>query len=170
MLDRLDDLAHELTHGDFSDRRTIRRITEESEMQRSLAGRLKDRANGAYLVTREEEVADGKETDIRLLSVNGDQKAVIEVKIADSRWTLTDLRNALQYQLVGRYLRDARCKAGCLLLTGHKKEKYWIHPESRKRIRFREMIEYMNAQAQIIEEQNLSEIRISVFGLDLNGS
>ena len=169
LMDRLEDLAHELAHGDFSDRRTICSISEEPEMQRTLAGRLRDRANGIYQVTREEEVADGKETDIRLRCLNSEQKAAVEIKIADKRWSLTQLRDALRTQLVGRYQRDATCKAGCLLLTCHDKEKYWIHPETRKRIRFREMIEYLKGQSRMIEAEERHEIRIATFGLDLTG-
>ena len=40
MMDRLEDLADELAHGDFSDRSTLRSIKKESEMQRTLAERL----------------------------------------------------------------------------------------------------------------------------------
>ena len=74
MMDRLEDIAHDLAYGDFTDRRTMQRIDEESEMQRMLARRLNERANGAYLVTREEEVADKKRTDIRLLALRGGEK------------------------------------------------------------------------------------------------
>ena len=107
MMDRLEDIAHDLAYGDFTDRRTVRRIDEESEMQRTLARRLNERANGAYLVTREEEVADKKRTDIRLLALRGGQKTVVEVKIAH-KWSLAALDQALQDQLVGKYLGDAR--------------------------------------------------------------
>ena len=169
MMDRLDDIAHELTHGDFSNRRTLKRISEESEMQRTLAGRLEDKANGAYKVTREDEVVDGRKADIRLSSVNGNQVAVIEVKIADRRWSLGKLRSALREQLVDGYLRDTKCRVGCLLLTCHRKNKYWIHPETQKRINFFDMVEYMKGEAQSIAQRDCREIRISVFGLDLTG-
>jgi hypothetical protein len=66
MLDRLDDLVHDIAHDDFTDRATLRAIDSEQQVQLVLARRLKDMARGAYQVTREEEVADRKETDIRL--------------------------------------------------------------------------------------------------------
>ena len=167
MIDRLEDLADYYAHGDFSNRRTIQNISEEAEMQRTLAGQLEDKANGAYVVTREEEVADRKRTDIRLLTIKGNQKAVIEVKIADKRWTLSQLEQALCSQLVGKYLRDANCKAGCLLLTNHNEKKFWIHPETNKRIHFSELIAFLKNKAMALEEEKLHTIRISVFGLDL---
>ncbi len=169
MMDRLDDLQHEFNHGDFSDRKTVRDITDETEMQRTLARRLKDQAKGVYQVTREEEVADCRRPDFRLLSANGIHKAAIEVKIADRRWSLRQLETALADQLVGQYLRDADCKAGCLLLTGHDAQKYWLHPETGKRIKFAEMINYLNDRARQIAAQKEDLIKIGVFGLALTG-
>ena len=167
MMDRLNDLQHDLAHDDFSDRRTVRRIDKETEMQCTLARRIREKANGAYLVTREEKVADGNHTDIRLSTPNGDQKAVIEVKIADKRWTLTKLKRALKEQLVDKYLRHADCKAGCLLLTYHGKKQFWIHPETRQRIRFPELITILKDKAQALEAETRNDVRITVFGLDL---
>ena len=167
MMDRLVDLAQYYAHDDFSDRRLVQTISEETEMQRTLAGRLRDKAKDAYLVTREEEVADKKRTDIRLLTVRGNQKAVIEVKIADKRWSLSQLEQALRTQLIGKYLRASNCKAGCLLLTNHEKKKYWIHPETKKWIYFSELITFLNEKAKVLEEEKSHSIRIAVFGLDL---
>ena len=166
MIDRLNDLQHDLAHDDFSDRRTVRAIDEETEMQRTLARRIKDKANGAYLVTREEEVTDGKRTDIRLSTTNGDQKAIIEVKIAD-RWTLADFERALREQLVGKYLRHAHCKAGCLLLTYHGRKKYWQPSETGNRIRFPELVAILKDKAQALEAETRYDVHITVFGLDL---
>ena len=169
MIDRLEDLAHDLAHGDFSNRRTVRSITEEREMQLTLAGRFRERANGAYAVTREDEVADGKHPDIRLSAVGVDQRVVIEVKIADN-WSLTEIERALRNQLVGRYLRHSNCKDGCLLLTYHGRKSYWIHPDTNARFTFLEIVQFLKDIAQTIEQEDLRDIRIAVFGLDLNRS
>ena len=75
MMDRLDDLAHDMAHDDFTNRQTLRGIGTEPEMQRNLAREIRQRANGAYEVTREEEVADNKHPDIRLSVANRDLKA-----------------------------------------------------------------------------------------------
>ena len=165
MMDRLDDLQHYFTNDDFTDRVTVRNIKEEMEMQRTLAWRIRDKAKSAYKVTREEEVADRKQPDIRLLAVNSDQKAVVEVKIAH-KWSLTELDNALRDQLVGQYLRPKYCKAGCLLLTHHKKERYWICPDTEKRLNFSEVVAWLNDKAKALEQEK-QDIRLAVFGLDL---
>ena len=167
MMDRLHDLAYDLRHHDFSDRGTVQTITDEAAMQRTLAMRIDARSNGAYSVTREEEVADGKRTDIRLLAPSGAQKAAIEVKIADNGWSLPDLRRALHDQLVGRYLRHSNCRAGCLLLTYHGRKRYWINPETRKRLKFLEVVALLIDEARILEKESSYGVRLAVFGLDL---
>jgi hypothetical protein len=167
MMDRLDDLAHNVAHYDFTDRRTLRTITDEVEMQRTLSWRLADKSNGSFVLTREDEVADLKRTDIRFSAVRGDQKAVAEVKIADTRWSLADLELALRNQLVGQYLRHAFCKAGCLLLTYDGRKKYWIHPQTRRHMNFPQVVAYLHEKAQQLAKEMHDEVRLAVFGLDL---
>jgi hypothetical protein len=166
MTDRLDDLAHDLAHDDFTDRRTLRTIEYEAEMQLTLAGRIRDRARGAYTVTREDEVADRKKPDIRLATVRGEQRAAIEVKIAD-RWTIADLELALRNQLVGQYLRHDSCRVGCLLLTYHGKKGRWLHSESRRHLKFDDVIDQLSRIADAIEKEQEYRVRLLVQGLNL---
>ena len=168
LLDRLDDLAHDLAHGDFSNWRTVQSITEESEMQRTIASRLHDRANGVYTVTREEEVADGNRTDVRLVAGSG-QKVAVEVKIADNGWSVKKLEHALRAQLAGRYLRHSNCAAGCLLLTYHGRKKHWTDPVTKKRLAFRDVVSLLEEKAEALEQEHRHRIRVAVFGLDLAG-
>ena len=94
------------------------------------------------------------------------KKTVVEVKIAH-KWSLAALDQGLQDQLVGKYLGDAKCKAGCLLVTYHGKPKQWTHPDTRKRISFPEAVAYLKEKAQNIENESPSEFRVAAFGLDL---
>ena len=167
MMDRLEDIAHDLAHDDFSDRKTLWRIEHEPEMQRTLARRIREKANAVYEVTREEEVADQNRTDIRLLARNCGQKAVVELKMAD-RWTYKELEVALEEQLVTKYLRHSSCRAGCLLLVYRGKKNYWRPPETRNRLRFPELIGTLKETAQAIEAQSQYDVRITVFGIDLS--
>ncbi len=166
MMDRLDDLQHDISHHDFSDRRTLRTISEEDEMQRTLAFRININSKRAFSVGREDEVADRKRTDIRLTTTSGN-KAVIEVKLADKRWSLTDLERALNHQLVGQYLRHETCKTGCLLLTYDGQKKHWVHPLTKKYLKFSEMVRYLDKKAKELEKDHNMKIRLAVFGLDL---
>ena len=170
MMDRLEDLAHDLAHGDFSDRRTVRRIDDEREMQRTLSWRIEERAKCAYRVIREDEVADAKQPDIRLSTVGGiDRRVVLEVKIADKGWTFADLEKALRKQLVGQYLRHENCRGGCLLLTYHGRKQYWVHPDSKKRLTFSDVVGILREKARALERKYQDHrIRVEVFGLDLS--
>ena len=167
MMDRLDDLTHDLRHHEFSNRRTVQRITEESEMRRTLAMRLEDKANGVYKVAQEEEVADRKRTDIRLLAVRGSHKAVIEIKIADKDWTLKQLVRSIEHQLVGKYLRHSDCDSGCLLLTYAGRRKRWRHPDCGTWLSPSEVVQYLQERAANIETECSHSVRVSVFLLDL---
>uniref|UniRef100_UPI0040577885 hypothetical protein n=1 Tax=Candidatus Electronema sp. TaxID=2698783 RepID=UPI0040577885 len=166
MMDRLDDIQHYIAHHKFTIRQTLRCIKQETEMQRYLAGKLHDKANGAYAaVEREPEDADRKKPDIRLSAVQGDQQAAIEVKLAEN-WSINDFRRALSNQLVGQYLRHESCKAGCLLLTCNGSKSYWEHPETKEHICFSTLIDLLQAEADEIEKKNQA-ISLAVFGLDL---
>ncbi|MGM0694041.1 MAG: hypothetical protein ACQEUN_11655 [Pseudomonadota bacterium] len=167
VLDRLDDLKHDIACHPFTNRRTLRSITDEEEMQRTLALQLEAKANGTYVVTREDEVADRKRTDFRLSAVRGDQQAVVELKLADKRWSLSDLERALRDQLVGQYLRHSKCKAGCLLLTYDGTKKYWQHPDTHQRMSFSELVDYLIEKARVIEAGMHQDVRLAVVGLDL---
>ena len=166
MMDRLDDLEHDLVHDDFTNRQTLRGIGTEQEMQRNLARELRQRAKGAYKVAREEEVADSKHPDIRLSVPSRDLKAVIEVKIADN-WPGTNLVQALENQLAGQYLRHSGCRAGCVLLTYRGRKQYWIHPDNGTRMTFPKLVAFLNDKARAIENESTRGVRIAVFGLDL---
>ncbi|GLK69793.1 NACHT domain-containing protein [Hansschlegelia plantiphila] len=168
MLDRLDDEAEYIAHHEFTTRKTLRSIKDETEMQRTLAGRLDAQAKGAYRVVRENEAADAKRNDIQLLAVRGDQMAAIEVKIADNRYSVAELEWALEHQLVGQYLRHERCKAGCFLLTYHGRKGSWEHPVTSEPISFEQVILYLSDKAAALEAGSNGDYRLAVVGLDLN--
>lgn len=168
MMDRLEDLQHDLDHDDFSDRRTLQTISDETEMQRCLAQKLQAMSRNAYAIEREPEVADAKKPDIRLRSMADGIKAAIEIKIADNRWSLADLEYALKKQLVGQYLRHEGCRSGCLLLTFAGRKKMWKAP-SRKQLSATSLVVHLNRLAQQIETRSQGVIRVQVFGLRLVG-
>ncbi len=166
MLDRISDLEHDLV-ADFSERELLASITGEAVMQRTLARRLKDRSNHAYKVDREAEVVDAKKTDIRLRSMGSDQQAVIELKLANNGYSVRDLLDALEVQLVGQYLRHDDCKAGCLLVT-MAKPRGWEHPETGAKIALPDVVTLLNVRAEEIAASCFHQIRLKVLGIDLS--
>lgn len=166
-MDRLEDIADELANGDFSERKLIQSAAHEELVQPWLAGRLRERANGVYRVTREEEVVEGKHPDIRLHFSGSNQKTAIEVKIAE-KYSTTDLETALRRQLAG-YLHDADCKAGCLLLVYlGKRDRGWLIPDEKGLFDFDGLTAFLKDKAADMEKSD--DIRVGVFGLNLTGA
>ncbi|MDF0605194.1 hypothetical protein HZU77_005935 [Neisseriaceae bacterium TC5R-5] len=163
--DRLDDLD-DLLLRDASPRDGLAATTEETSMRRQLAYVLGSMTRSAYLITQEEVTADEKRTDIRLRSTGSDQQAVIELKIAEKKWTIAALKKALSEQLVSKYMASENSRSGCLLITRVSKE-YWIDPKSKKHLSFDRLIELLNEEAQSIQQQLGQQLRLTVKGLDL---
>jgi len=170
MLDRLDDIARDLCHGDFSDQQLLRKCRKEIDMQRYLAGRLDRNSKSAYRVVREPKVKDRKRPDIQLAAVEGDQRVVVEVKIPDEL-SISYLKQALRDQLCGRYLLPGTCTAGCLLLmyAGDRKTGKWqVDRSNRKKdVDFNGLIDHLNEFAKSLENISHGRIRLKVKGIDL---
>lgn len=167
MRSRLEDLQHDIADHDFSDRATLRTIKDETEMQRTLAMRLDQARNSAYVVTREDEVADKKKTDIRLSATRGSERAVIEVKILDKRWSVADLKHSLEHQVLGQYLRHANTRAGCFLLTYNGDRLSWRDGRSGPSYTFYSLVKMLQAEAAALELREGGRVRMAVNGLDL---
>jgi len=166
MLDRLDDIEHDIRDHDFGDRNVLATITDEKKMQPLLAKKFENDARGHYQVAREEEVADRKKTDIRLLAFHESLKAVCEVKIGDN-WNIGELEDALRNQLVGQYMRHEDCTAGCLLVTYAGRNQFFM---SRKPVAFEEVVAHLRGLAADIEAAEKGRIRLAVRSLDLRAT
>lgn len=166
MVDRLADLQHDIAAHEFSERSILSAIEQEKDMQIWFAKRLQERANGAYRIDREAMVINAKETDIRLLSVQTEAQAVIELKLANNGYSLVDLRSALEAQLVGQYMQHENCRAGCLLITMNK-ARHWICPEAGTRLDFEAALSLLQREAREFEARMNHEARLAVIGIDL---
>lgn len=115
-LQRLEDLQHDLIHGDFQQGTTLSALPNEPAVQTWMADRLWHLRANAYSVAREAHVADEKEPDLRFAAKASDATVAVEIKVAES-WTLKDLEDALVVQLCGQYLRAQGGRYGILLLV-----------------------------------------------------
>ena len=165
MVDRLEDIEFDVRHHDYGDRRWLRDVEDEREMQARLSIHLRDRQRDDYQVVREDEVADAKKPDIRLLARAFRGRAAIEIKIGDS-WSVRELKEAVRDQLVGQYLRTPDCSVGALWVT-YAGRKGFKHPETGQKITFEEVLQYLRDYAAQIEADERGRIRIAVLPLDL---
>lgn len=128
-LQRLEDLQHDLVHGDFQQGTTLSARPDEPAVQNWIADRLRQVQGTAYSIEREVHVADEKEPDLRFRAKASDASVAAEIKVAES-WTMQQLEDALVNQLCGQYLRAQDGREGILLLV-HKKTrpKGWELPD-----------------------------------------
>jgi hypothetical protein len=115
-LQRLDDLQHDLIHGDFQQGKTLSALPDEPAVQNWMADRLRQAQGSAYSVEREVHVVGEKEPDLRFRAKASDTNVATEIKVASS-WTLEQLEDALVKQLCGQYLRANDGRDGILLLV-----------------------------------------------------
>ena len=108
----------------------------------------------------------GQETDIRLLSVKSQAQAVIELKLANNDYSMSDLIKALETQLVGQYMRHDNCRAGCLLVTMNRK-RTWKCPDDGSKLEFADVLSRLQHHAAELEARLNHEIRLAVVGIDL---
>jgi hypothetical protein len=117
---RLADIGHDLHHADFAQGAVVKALKGERAVQNWIANELRTRQRRAYSVEREPHVVEEKEPDIRLRAQTTDASLPIEIKVAES-WSLSELEDALNIQLGGRYLRHQDGKHGVLLLVHQKR-------------------------------------------------
>jgi len=164
MVDRLDDLS-DLLLRDTSPHEAWAGIQDERVMRRELARELSHAANSLYKVDQEAVTADEKETDIRLRSTASNHEAIIELKLADGR-SGRDLRDTIKDQLVKKYMAAETSRSGCLLITVAK-VRYWLHPDTNKRLYFQDLVEMLRHEASRVMEDLGGTLRVHVHGLDL---
>ena len=115
-LQRLEELQHDLIHGDFQQGTTLSALPDEPAVQNWMADRLRQAQASAYSIEREVHVAGEKEPDLRFRAKASDANVAAEIKVAGS-WTLKQLEEALVNQLCGQYLRAQDGRDGIFLLV-----------------------------------------------------
>lgn len=164
MQDRLSDLD-ELLQSDVSPQEAWASFPTERLMRREIARVLSDAANSAYIVNQETITANEKETDIRLCSTASAHEAVIEIKLGDRR-SAKDLRDAIENQLVKKYMAAGNRRSGALLVT-LAKNREWRHPDGSGKINVEELISLLQKEVERVEEALAGEVKIAVHFLDL---
>lgn len=165
MKDRLDDLEDEFVR-DESPRAYWELIDDETTMRQQIALWLRYNANSRYKVHQEAATAEGKETDIRIVSVTSVQEAVIELKIGEQPRSAADLRDAIKDQLVTKYMAPDCRRAGCLMVTSKGKRR-WEHPDTGAQLNLAGLVEMLNEECARLERQMGGSVSLVARGLDL---
>jgi hypothetical protein len=166
LIGRLEDMQHDLVHGDFSQGRTLKKLASEQDVQNWIAQRLRDKQGRSFSVVREPHVAAEKEPDMMIRAKATDASVAVEIKVADS-WTLDELQKALESQLCGQYLRSTDSRHGVLLLV-HKKKRRWKNTVTNKFLSFPQVVLLLQERARHIAAQKHDSSQPEVAALDVS--
>ncbi|MCG2632981.1 hypothetical protein L6654_41140 [Bradyrhizobium sp. WYCCWR 13023] len=164
-LSRLDDLKHEYEQGDESEASLLMKVVNEVELRKVIANRLKLAARSNYTTGSEEELADGKRTDIRIHHPAVANRVPIEIKIA-GRWRADELQERLRKQLVGQYMRESRYGVFLLVNRGASSDSRGWRVNGR-RVGLPELVEWLQKQANALQRKSSRVGGLRVLSIDL---
>jgi hypothetical protein len=164
---RLFDLKDDLEQGDASLSAILSLEKNETKDRNFIGCWVRERSKGKYSVPQEEELADGKKPDLRIHGNGFDAPVPIELKIADNNWTVTSLKERLENQLCGDYLRDPRSNCGIFLVIYRGEKGSWEHPVTKENLNFAELLEILKEKANMIVASSSKIEAIEVIGIDL---
>lgn len=160
---RLDELKLDIEDGDESEAALLRKLEKETGVRIVFANRLRKSSRSRYTVGSEEELADATRTDIRLNAPQVSAPVPIELKIAD-KWTLAKLRERMENQLIGQYMRTSQY--GIFLLVHSGKKKRWKDNRIKKMLSFAKLVEALKKDATDLTGKHPNVAALEVVGID----
>lgn len=163
---RLLDLKYDLEQGDDSIAATLQKEDiGETEIRTLIGWQLREKANGRYSISQEEELADGKQPDLRFHRNEIDGPVPVELKLADN-WTGPELFERMENQLRKGYLRDERSNRGIYLLMRRGYKKRWKLPNGKYAV-FSDLINTLQGHWHKISPHFPGVEYIKVIGIEL---
>lgn len=165
-LSRLDDLKINIEDGDESMAGLLLALSEETEVRVFFASQLRQLSRSFYTVGSEEELADATRTDIRVNAPQVSSPVPIELKIAD-RWSLAQLRERMENQLIGQYMRISRYGIFLVVHDGRKEGHRWRDDKQNRRyLSFSELTETLKKDATVLARKYPVVSGLEVVGID----
>ena len=161
---RLQVLKWDVEQSDNSLRDELRRGDPEIHLRRWLQRKLNERSQKRYNIPQEEEIDLREKPDLRLENPKTDPIS-IEIKWADS-WTLPQLLERLENQLVGQYLRAHNSRFGIFLLGFIGQKQHWDEPNTDKKLAFLEVVEIVKQRALSLMQINPKIAGLEVVSID----
>jgi hypothetical protein len=161
---RLADIKHEVERSDNSLRDELHAEDLERPLRRWFARKLNERSRQRYTVPQEEEIDQEQKPDLRIENPRT-APVPIEVKWAN-RWSLAELLERLENQLVGQYLRAHNVRFGIYLLGTIGNQQHWLNPCDGRRMVFVEVLTLLQERANEIVSSRRDIEEIVVVGID----
>lgn len=147
-----------------TDRLQVRADDKEVHFQGFLKRQLDDRSLNWFSVTQESIVDLNQRPDLRI-EIPGLSAVPVEVKLANLGWTVEQLLERLEVQLVGQYLRAEGINYGIYAVGNTEPTRKWKRPSDNKLIRFPELISLLQVRAAEL----ISLFPDNVYGLTVVG-
>jgi len=161
---RLTDIKHEVEKSDNSLRDELHPDDLERPLRRWFARKLQERSRRRYTVPQEEEIDQEQKPDIRIENPRT-APVPIEVKWAN-RWSLSELLERLENQLVGQYMRAHDVRFGIYLIGTIGDKRHWGDPPDQPRVEFPALLRLLQARADEIVSSQSDIENIAVVGID----
>lgn len=167
VLNHLLDVKRWVEHGEDSPRYEIHSQNDEREIRIWMAAKLRNRARGLYVVPEEHELANRRREDIRVEQPGISDVTVIELKQVEG-WSMGQLEERLENQLIGDYLQLQGARYGIFLLSysSHDgKRAVKRHPRNRRMLDFGAIVEHLQRRADELTAGSRGLI-VKVVGVD----
>jgi hypothetical protein len=164
VLKRLSDIKNDVERSDLGLRTNLREGDREALLRIWLAQELMRRSKHRYTVPQEAVIDQNERPDIRIENPHTDAVS-LEIKWADS-WSLNDLLDALEKQLLGQYLRAHNSRHGALVIgmIGNS-QRSWRSPDGTN-LNFSEVLSVLNEKAAELMRAHPEVKKLSVIGID----
>ncbi|MFS8065959.1 MAG: hypothetical protein ACMG6S_06270, partial [Byssovorax sp.] len=163
-----DDVRQYIACGDDSPRAAYDRDDQdEVQFQILMLGCLAQRANGRYSVARESELADAKRPDLRIWAKELGPVSV-EIKVVEKGWSLQDLEDAIEKQLVGQYMKDAAARYGVLVLISAGKPRERWEKAGTSITSFSSLVKHLTMLAADVRRRQPQIEGLAVVGIDFH--
>jgi hypothetical protein len=161
---RFSSIKDEVERGEISSRYDLHPDDKEPQLRSWLARQLRNKSRERYTVPQEEVIDLEQKPDLRI-EASGIGPVSIEIKWVDN-WSLNELKEGLEDQLIGKYLRAPDSNYGIYVL-GYKGEKsYWVDDESNQRLLFDELVRHFEELAEAEVKHRNYVIGLRVFGIN----
>lgn len=157
---RLVEIKHDVEKADNSIRFEMHKEDDERKLRIWIARKLQERSRNRYTAPQEEEIDRRERPDIRV-ECPGISPVSIEIKWAD-KWTVLQLLDGLENQLVGQYLRDDNSRCGIYLLGYIERKQTWEYPNSSSSVSFEQVVDIIDKRAKeiVAAQRNIEDIAV----------
>ena len=162
-VNRLADVKNDVENSDNSLREELRKNDSEYVLRRWLARKLNERSRQRYTVPQEEEIDQKVRPDLRTETPHTSPVS-IELKWADN-WTLPQLLERLENQLLVQYLRAERNRYGVYVLATDGRKRHW-EVAAGADAAFDEVVERVALRAQELVTLHPDIADVRVVGID----